>query len=142
MVYCSRPDGGGAAIQHSAEQATRIWIINYTDFGSVTNYSTKTSTLTLEHNYPRESKIKAIVDVELLVNTLKSEETQIGEWVNVIGYIQDSQQQKPSKLPNEPHLGIRVQAIVLWSSGPLKLDGYEKSLDLQKSDGQKPGKAI
>jgi hypothetical protein len=108
----------------------------------VTNYSTKTSTLTLEHNYPRGSKIKAIVDVELLVNTLKSGDTQIGEWVNVIGYIQDSQQQKPSKHPNELHLGIRVQAIVLWSSGPLKLDGYEKSLDQQRSDRQNPCEAI
>lgn len=99
------------------------------------NYATKTSILTLEHNYPRDSRVRALVDVGLLVNTLKSGETQIGEWINVIGYIQEPRQQKTSMLPPKPYLEIQIQAIVLWPSGPLKLDGYEKSLTLQKSNG-------
>jgi hypothetical protein len=107
-----------------------------TNLPSVTNYATKTSILTLKHNYPRDSKVQALVDVRLLVNTLKSEETRIGEWVNVIGYIQEPRQKKHPVPTPSPYLEVQVQAIVLWPSGPLKLDGYEKSLDLQKSDAQ------
>lgn len=106
----------------------------------MTNYSTLTAILTLEHNYPPGNKVKAMVDLELLVNTLKSDETRIGEWVNVIGYIR-APRQKLSKLPNDIHLRIQVQAIVLWPSGPLKLDGYENSLDQQKADRQDSGTA-
>lgn len=77
-----------------------------------------------------------MVNVELLLSTLKSEETQIGEWVNVIGYIQDTRQPKPSKPSNIADAEIQVQAIILWSAGALKLDDYEKSLAEQKSDLQ------
>jgi len=95
---------------------------------SVTEYSTKTAVLTLEHNHPPGNKLRALVDVRLLLNTLKSTDTQIGEWVNVIGYIvlgSTDISVKPT---------IPVQAIVLWSSGPLKLDSYERSLNSQKAD--------
>ena len=77
--------------------------------------------------------MKAQVDVKLLLNTLKSTDTQIGEWVNVIGYI-TIDQQIPPKQPNGHNSDIQVQAIVLWSSGSLKLGGYEKSLDQQNAD--------
>jgi hypothetical protein len=65
-----------------------------------------------------------------LISTLKPDDTRIGEWVNVIGYIQAPRQ----NLASHVNLRTQVQAIVLWSSGPLKLDGYEKSLDQQKAD--------
>jgi hypothetical protein len=105
----------------------------YTDVQSVTNYSTKTAILTLEHNHPPGNKLKALVDITLLVNTLKSSETRIGEWVNVIGYTQVPQQRR-ANYTNSDELHVQVQAIVLWPSGPLKLDGYERSLDQQKAD--------
>jgi hypothetical protein len=95
---------------------------------SVTEYSTKTAILTLEHNHPLGNKLKALVDVKLLVNTLKSTDTRVGEWVNVIGYISMTWTPSPSRNT------IPVQAIVLWTSGPLKLDGYERVLDVQKVD--------
>ena len=91
---------------------------------SVTRYSTKTALLTLEHNYPPGNTLKALVDVNLLVNTMKSNETQIGEWVNVMGYIQTPLSSN-SVAASE---AVNIQAIVLWSTGPLNLQGYEQSL--------------
>ena len=103
--------------------------------GCVTEYSKKTATLTLEHNHPTGNGIKALVDLELLLNTLKTSETQVGEWVNVIGYTALSKDRNDStKLCVKPAPSVAVQALVLWSAGPLKLDGYERSLDLLKSE--------
>ncbi|PBP16568.1 hypothetical protein BUE80_DR012674 [Diplocarpon rosae] len=99
--------------------------------GCVTKYSTKTGQLTLEHNYPSGNSLKARVDVNLLISTMKSNETQIGEWVNVMGYITPDSNKNPAT--NED-LGIHVQAIVLWSAKSFNLRGYEKSLDQRAMD--------
>lgn len=84
--------------------------------------------MTLEHNHPPGNMLKAFVDVRLLLNTLKSTDTRVGEWVNVMGYITMTGSAPPTN-----HT-IPIQAIVLWASGPLKLDVYERSLDAQKVD--------
>jgi hypothetical protein len=104
---------------------------------SVTSYSKKTALLILEHNHPLGSPFKALVDVNLLLNTLKSHETQIGEWVNVIGYIERIKKQSP--LSSEER-EVRVQALVMWSSGPFHLEGYEKSLDRKVTEAA-PGES-
>ncbi|KAG4417707.1 hypothetical protein IFR04_009146 [Cadophora malorum] len=101
--------------------------------GCVTNYSTKEATLTLEHNHPPGTALKAQVDVKLLITTLKSNETHIGEWVNVMGYITGGQKEKVN---DEEKVQIGVQALVLWSAGPFSLAGYEKSLDEKAADEQ------
>ncbi|PMD27346.1 hypothetical protein NA56DRAFT_553551, partial [Hyaloscypha hepaticicola] len=93
--------------------------------GCVTDYSQKEALLTLEHNHPASNMYKALVDVNLLLSTLKSHETQIGEWVNVIGYIERFRREDPPSINGHE---VRVQALVLWSSGPFNLEGYEKSL--------------
>ncbi|CZT01763.1 uncharacterized protein RAG0_09222 [Rhynchosporium agropyri] len=100
-------------------------------FRSVTNYSTKTAILTLEHNYPPGNSLKIQLDVNLLITTLKSNETQTGVWVNVMGYITDTGM---PKAPGEDKKNISVQALVLWSAGPFNLVGYEKSLDQKAAD--------
>jgi hypothetical protein len=98
---------------------------------SVTKYSLGSAILTLEHNHPQGNRLKALVDVNLLLNGMKSNETRIGEWVNVIGYIQS--QQKPDTSENNLS-NIPVQAIILWSSGPFNLEGYERSLDQKNAE--------
>jgi len=69
------------------------------------------------------------VDVKLLLESLKSEQTRIGEWVNVIGYI------TAILLPKTGHnsLGcenarVDVQALLLWSAGPIDTQRYEASV--------------
>ena len=97
---------------------------------SVTSYSTASATLCLEHQCPRGSKDRALVDVNLLLETLKTENTQVGEWVNVIGYITSSPGGHDASPANHKRTGgVHVQALVLWSAGPLGIDRYEASLE-------------
>ena len=105
---------------------------------SVIKYSSKTAILTLEHGHPPGNKLKALVDIQLLVNSLKSYETRFGEWINVIGYIQ-APQQNPGTHSDSLDSNVYVQALVLWSAGPMKIDGYENSLDQQKSEYETNG---
>jgi hypothetical protein len=67
------------------------------------------------------------VDVNLLLGTLHSTDTRIGEWVNVMGYITvpSSKQDCRSKAKQA---NVSVQAVVLWSAGSVKVDEYEKFL--------------
>lgn len=69
------------------------------------------------------------MDVKLLVNSLGSTETRIGEWINVLGY----------RSPEDTNFGLSgsdvlIQAIMLWPAGPLDLKGYERSLDLMAGE--------
>ncbi|KAF4630777.1 hypothetical protein G7Y89_g7353 [Cudoniella acicularis] len=98
--------------------------------GCVTNYSTNAATLTLEHDHPQGQSLKALVNVKLLLETIKSHETRVGEWVNVIGYINPEAKSVLSKEKD----GVTVQALVLWSTGSLDLQGYERSLERQNLD--------
>ncbi|KAG9238143.1 CST complex subunit Ten1 [Amylocarpus encephaloides] len=93
--------------------------------GCVEQYSSKSATLTLEHNYPQGQSVKAHVDVQLLLSSLKPHETQIGEWVNVIGYVTKNSEGGGS---NKDDIQIHVQALILWSTGSFDLHGYERSL--------------
>lgn len=81
----------------------------------------------MEHNYPPGNALSVGVDVTLLLETIKFSDCQIGSWINVIGYINNSQHyiKSTSKRPV-----VGVQAIILWSAGPLNIDHYEKTLDL------------
>ncbi|ESZ97513.1 hypothetical protein SBOR_2060 [Sclerotinia borealis F-4128] len=95
--------------------------------GCVTSYDKNSALLMLEHNFPVSNGIKAYVNVKLLLDSLKSHETRIGEWVNIVGYIADLRGQQDTK-DRLPGIEIYIQAIVLWSSGPIQLDAYERSL--------------
>lgn len=85
------------------------------------------------HLYPRGTNVTVLVDVNLLLDSLSSETTRVGEHVNVIGYItsrqpQQHQQQQPS---GKDALGtsaqVSVQAVLLWSTGPMDMYEYERS---------------
>ncbi|TGO60727.1 hypothetical protein BCON_0033g00390 [Botryotinia convoluta] len=95
--------------------------------GCVISYNRGSAILTLEHNFPIGNGTKASVNVQLLLNSLTHHETRVGEWVNVVGYVADTdepQDIKTRKLGTD----IAIQAIALWSSGPIQLDAYERSL--------------
>lgn len=66
---------------------------------------------------------------------MKSLETQVGEWVNVIGYITANPNKKPKEdKASKEDPGLQIQALILWSAGSFDLHGYERSLDQQKRD--------
>ncbi|EHA47373.1 hypothetical protein MCOR27_006913 [Pyricularia oryzae] len=101
--------------------------------GCVTSYATSNATLTLENTSqlgdrdsdPRQSRVQALVDVNLILQALNQEQTQPGEWVNVVGYINKSD---PSSDKRTGRYCVKVQALLLWSAGPLSLQDYERTL--------------
>lgn len=94
---------------------------------SVTSYSTTSAELTLQHKFPKINEVKAFVDVRLLLEKLTAEQTCVGHWLNVIGYIASSstfsvKKQHNLKLESPT---VHVQALMLWSAGPLDIGRYE-----------------
>lgn len=97
---------------------------------SVTSYTTASAELTLQHDFPKGSGSKAFVDVRLLLEKLTIEQTAVGQWVNIIGYIampQSGPVRKQSKRKTEASV-VYIQALMLWSPGPLDIGRYETSL--------------
>ena len=105
----------------------------------MTKYSTLTGTLNLQHAYPLPTiptgpvrEVIAAVDVNLLLSNLKTTDTQIGEWVNVIGYVDPSEGERALKGPRRRNMGssnvVRVQAVMVWSAGAIKIEEYERAV--------------
>lgn len=78
--------------------------------------------------------------MNLLLENLKSTDTQVGEWLNVMGYVQrvdgsgavrKSSRPDGGKGPNEGH-AVKVQAVMLWSAGAVKVWEYEKAVEMRK----------
>ncbi|MCJ1338938.1 hypothetical protein MMC09_004227 [Bachmanniomyces sp. S44760] len=102
--------------------------------GCVTNYNSATGILSLTHPRPvsnletadPSSNIVVSVDINLLLDAVKTTDTQIGEWVNVIGYLET----KVTGIAKNGAAKSRnyVQGIMLWSAGPIKLREYERAL--------------
>lgn len=114
--------------------------------GCVTNYVLSTGTLELQHAYPLSTTTTfALVDVNLLLEGLKRDDTLVGAWVNVIGYVDGFVREARTgrmKAKDEDigegirrgHgggkvLSVRVQAVMLWGAGALRTGGYESALE-------------
>ena len=106
--------------------------------GCVTHYTLRTAILELQHAYPpppSHKSVLALVDVNLLLETLKREDTQVGAWVNVVGYVEGVLEEGKTKKKDveegrdEGPTYVRVQAIMLWSAGGVKIGEYERALE-------------
>jgi len=73
-------------------------------------------------------QVLALVDVNLVLESMRSDQTRIGEWVTVIGYITDIE--PASNLKGSTHVDptVHAQAILVWSAGPFDIRRYEASL--------------
>ena len=114
--------------------------------GCVTDYNKSTGCLALGHAYPPPPSpfLTALVDVNILLETLKSTDTRIGEWLNVMGYVEahpelfeeekshrrghHNNARRGEQEKEGPTARVRVQAVMLWSAGAVKLAEYEKAL--------------
>ena len=113
---------------------------------SVIDYSTATGTLTLQHAYPPPPYICSVasVDINVLLPTLNSVDTQVGEWVNVMGYVTEGleglgQGRRSGRRDMREKVDagvVEVQAIILWSAGGVNLRDYEKAVLGRKRAGQ------
>lgn len=73
-----------------------------------------------------------MVDLELLGATVKTTDTQIGEWVNVIGTVGESATGSGEEGRKSKSKEVRIQAVMLWSAGGVKLADYEKAVEGRK----------
>ena len=72
--------------------------------------------------------------MNLLLETLKREDTVVGAWVNIIGYTEGvvkegKRKDGGLKRAVDGRLQyVNVQAIMLWSAGGVKIGEYETAL--------------
>ena len=94
--------------------------------GCIRAYDTQVGVLELMHSYPPSSpssNMRALVDIGVIVETMKREDLEVGAWVNVVGYVQGHERKA-----REDVLTINVQAIMVWGAGSVRLGQYEKAV--------------
>lgn len=121
---------------------------------SVQEYDVPSATLVLKHRYPVSADdrnrtapagvaVTARVNIEHVLESLKSEDLQVGAWVNVVGYVQRERRSRSRRRGTAGtatacregggmRRGSKVQAVMLWSAGAVKLDAYERAVELRK----------
>lgn len=117
--------------------------------GCVTRYNVSTGTMELQHAYPSPPHIPtvALVDVNVILESLEREDTQVGAWVNIMGYVERSlkegkreqgqaqgrtllaKDKRKWELEAPKAVRVKVQAIMLWSAGGVKIGEYERTLE-------------
>lgn len=93
---------------------------------SVLSYSTSNASLVLGHDYPRDTGVSANVDVHLLLENIGYEETRVGEWVNVVGYVR-AKRRGGTGGGTGGQLSVHVEALLVWPTGPLDVQRYERT---------------
>jgi hypothetical protein len=100
--------------------------------GCVTRYDISTGCLILEHGYPTNLKPPATipVDINLLLETIKGDEIQVGAWLNVLGYVREQapQQNDSRALVPETEVSIYIEAVMVFSAGAIHVGDYERIL--------------
>jgi len=104
-----------------------------------TDYDEQTGCLTVEHRYSPKGTSQmgtnAIVDVNLILETIKRPLLQAGSWINIIGYVHSvpmKQQVSSSRSRSHGDKGFtlpKVKAILLWDAGAVQLDKYENTIE-------------
>lgn len=109
-------------------------------YRSVTSYATASGHLTLQHQFPKSTEVQALVDVRLLLEKLTAKQTSVGEWVNVIGYVNSPPPVSVTLSTKRKRdvSTVHVQALMLWSAGSLDIGRYEMYLE-NMSTGNEPG---
>lgn len=72
--------------------------------------------------------MSALVDVQLVLERLGAEQTRVGEWVNVIGYITLGSGAAAGRGSVVKGSTVHIQALLLWSAGPLDIQQYQISV--------------
>lgn len=79
--------------------------------------------------YPPGTNETVLVDLELVLETIQPGLTQVGHWINVVGYIVEGKKSGTQKLSGEKEPPRHIQALLVWPTGPLDIGRYEKSLE-------------
>lgn len=83
----------------------------------------------------------------MVLENLKREDTEVGAWINVMGYVERvwregkreqgqgqgktvlAKDKRKWELEEPKAVRVKVQAIMLWSAGGVKIGEYEKVLE-------------
>ena len=96
--------------------------------------------LLVEHAYPTDAKPtpRAVVDVNLVLETIKGEILENGRWINVIGYVRsgkeryDRRKKKADVSRKDMIQDVLVQAVLIWDAGIMRPQDYEKTMEAQR----------
>lgn len=94
--------------------------------GCVISYDVGTATLTLGHRFLDGSQVRASVDMRPRLESLKSEDTRQGQWLNVMGYVTFIRASNDEQL-------VGVQAILHWAAGAVDIDKYETVVEQESA---------
>ncbi|KAK1754513.1 CST complex subunit Ten1 [Echria macrotheca] len=98
--------------------------------GCVVSYSSASGVLILQHRVTTgRSPTEALVNVDLILDRLEAQLTRVGEWVNVVGYIESVTPSISGPTKGDGATSIHVQGILVWSAGSLDVQRYEASVD-------------
>jgi hypothetical protein len=75
---------------------------------------------------PSNPFVLARVNVDLVLERLTAEQMTVGAWVNVMGYVTGVAAPVMDKAASNS--SVAVQALLLWSTGPLDVQAYERQL--------------
>lgn len=105
---------------------------------SVQSYAAASAVLTLEH---QKQPVRALVDVTVVLERLGAEQTAVGAWVNVLGYItsiSSSTSRDRAGGSMQTRCDVHVHALLLWSAGPVHVHKYEAAVAALQSHRQGP----
>ena len=110
---------------------------------SIEQYDPSRGSVSLKHNYPSSSTpVVAEVHLDHVLESITSTTTQIGTWLNVVGFISRDEDAGCQDVQAQPKKGgrpmlkvVTVDAVMVWDAGSIKLDTYEKALEARKSCG-------
>ncbi|WEW55361.1 hypothetical protein PRK78_000791 [Emydomyces testavorans] len=112
--------------------------------GCISKYTIATGILNLEHKYSASlsdqkcfdaiSEATIDVDINLLLDSLSHADIDVGNWVNVLGYVRRSypvsrlcfQAETPNKADLDPT--VYVEAVMIIPAGAIRLGEYERVL--------------
>ncbi|KAF2841998.1 hypothetical protein M501DRAFT_927503 [Patellaria atrata CBS 101060] len=114
-------------------------------FLGVECYTVQTGTLTLQHNYPPSTiPVTAVVNIDHVLESVKSMDLRTGAWLNIIGYVSPPEETPRTQRSHikaksmckhtvkHDEIRVNVQAIILWPTGSLDIVNYETALEARK----------
>ena len=93
---------------------------------SVDTYDSDLAMLHLRDRFPATSATSGAANVHVnnLLDVLNVQTTQVGAWVNVVGYVRQNTESQPISKSR----GSTVDAVLIWSAGAIKLEDYEAAV--------------
>lgn len=94
--------------------------------------------LTLKDRFSTSGKtVAALVGISNITSTLDITLTQVGAWINVVGYLKGSSTNTNTPPPpvkgQSPATSVDLDAVMIWSAGAVKLEDYEAGVKAMQS---------